>query len=257
MRLIDNPRGGYRFLTGIAPYSSGVVAAPGYQISRATLRVPLPYRQGFELIEWQLAALGRPRAALCAVELRAPRPWSFAGFASFNADYQRLLAEWGLLLDGYNPVARTNVAPALAAPSEPALYAYSYSLPSAEPGLPITFVVAGAGELPEGELSAEAIVRAGETTAEAIAAKATFVMGLMRGRVAGLGVTLADMTAIDLYTLHSPAPFLENVILEPLGPAAVHGVHWHYSRPPIEGLDFEMDMRGVHSELWVSAAPGM
>jgi hypothetical protein len=252
MPLIDNPHGGYRFLTGIAPYSSGVVAAPGYQIVHATLQAPLPYRQGFELIERRLAALGRPRAALCAVELRAPCPWSFAGFAAFNVEYQRLLDEWGVLLDGHNPIARTNVAPALAAPSEPALYAFSYSLPSSEPDQPISFVVAGAGELPEGVLSAEAIVRAGETSAEAIAAKAAFVMELMRGRVAGLGVRLADVTAIDLYTLHSPAPFLENVILAPLGPAAIHGAHWYSSRPPIEGLEFEMDMRGVSSELRIS-----
>jgi hypothetical protein len=252
MSLLDNPRGGYRFLTGIAPYSSGVVAAPGHQIVRATLQAPLPYRQGFEVIDRHLAGLGRPRAALCAVELRAPRPWSFAGFAGFNAEYQRLLAEWDVLLGEHNPIARTNVAPALAAPREPALYAFSYSLPSADTDLPISFVVAGAGELPEGVLSAAAIVRAGETSPEAIAAKAAFVLELMRGRVAGLGVRLAGVTAIDLYTPHSPAPFLENEILGQLGPAAIHGAHWYPSRPPIEGLEFEMDMRGVYSELRIS-----
>lgn len=251
MRLIDNPRGGYRFLTGIAPYSSGVLAAPGYEIVRVTLYAPLPYRSGFELIERYLAEQGRPRAALCGVELRAPSPWSFEGFADFNADYQGLLAAWNLLIDGHNPLARTNVAPQIAAPSLPALYAFSYSRPSAMPDLPATFVIAGAGELPEGVLSAEAIVRGGEITAAAIEAKATFVMGLMRGRLAGLGAAWADVTAVNLYTLHSPEPFLGNVILEPLGPAAIHGVHWHYSRPPIAGLEFEMDMRGVRRELWI------
>lgn len=251
MRLIDNPHGGYRFLTGIAPYSSGVLAAPGYEIVHVILRAPLPYQLGFELIERYLAEQGRPRAALCGVELRAPEPWSFEGFASFNADYQRLLAAWELLIDGHNPLARTNVAPRVAAPSRPALYAFSYSMPSTAPDLPATFVIAGAGELPEGVLSAEAIVRGGEITAAAIEAKATFVMGLMRGRLAGLEATWADVTAVDLYTLHSPEPFLANVILEALGPAAIHGVHWHYSRPPITGLEFEMDMRGVRQELWI------
>jgi hypothetical protein len=251
MRLIDNPHGGYRFLTGIAPYSSGVLAAPGYEIVRVTLRTPLPYQSGFELIERYLAEQRRPRAALCGVELRAPGPWSFEGFAGFNADYQSLLAAWNLLLDGHNPLARTNVAPRVAAPSLPALYAFSYSMLSAAPDLPTTFVIAGAGELPEGVLSAEAIVRGGEITAAAIEAKATFVMGLMRGRLAGLGAAWADVTAVNLYTLHSPEPFLVNIILEALGPAAIHGVHWHYSRPPIAGLEFEMDMRGVRRELWI------
>lgn len=251
MQLIDNPQGGYRFLTGIAPYSSGVLAAPGHEIVRVIFHTPLPYQPGFDAIDRYLAEQGRPRAALCAVELRAPSPWSFEGFAGFNAEYQRQLAAWDVLIDGRNPIARTNVAPQLAAPSQPALYAFSYSTPSAAPNLPATFVVAGAGELPEGVLSAEAIVRGGETTAAAIAAKATFVMGLMRGRLAGLGADLADVTAVDLYTLHSPEPFLASVILDPLGPAAIHGVHWHYSRPPIAGLEFEMDMRGVRRELWI------
>jgi hypothetical protein len=61
----------------------------------------------------------------------------------------------------------------------------------------------------------------------------------------------ADVTTVDLYTLHSPESFLARVILDPLGPAAIHGVHWHYSRPPITGLEFEMDMRGVRRELWM------
>jgi hypothetical protein len=34
-----------------------------------------------------------------------------------------------------------------------------------------------------------------------------------------------------------------------MGPAAVHGVHWYLSRPPIEGLEYEMDMRGVRREV--------
>jgi hypothetical protein len=250
MPLLDNPRGGYRFLSGIAPYSAGVVSAPGYEIVRATLHVPLPYRQGFEQIERHLAGIGRPRAALCAVELRAPRPWSFAGFAEFNAGYQRLLSEWDLLLEGLNPIARTNVAPEVAAPAEPALYAFSYSVPRAEPAPP-TFVIAGAGELPEGVLAPEAIVRAGESSAEALAEKAAFVVGLMRERAAGLGADLAGATAADLYTVHSPEPFLAGVVLAALGPAAVHGAHWYYSRPPIEALEFEMDMRGVRREVWI------
>ena len=249
MRLIDNPHGNYRFLTGIAPYSSGVVAAPGYEVVRATLQEPLPYRQGFDLIDRHLAAQQRPGAALCAVELRAPRPWPFEGFAAFNQGYQRLLADRGLLLDGQNPIARTNVAPEVAAPAEPALYAFSYTMPWAGPSWPVTFVVAGAGELPEGALSAEAIVRAGETSAEAMWAKAAFVIGLMRGRLAGLGATSNAITVVDLYTIHSPEPFLRSVILEAMGPAAIHSVHWYYSRPPIAGLEFEMDMRGVRREL--------
>jgi hypothetical protein len=110
MTLIDNPRGNYRFLTGIAPYSSGVVAMPGYEIVRATLSHPVPYRQGFTLIERHLSRQERSRSALCGIELRAPKPFTFAGFAEFNQGYQNMLAAWELLIDCHNPIARANAA---------------------------------------------------------------------------------------------------------------------------------------------------
>ena len=80
MQLLDHPLGNYRFYTGIAPYSAGVVAMSGHEIVRVTLQQPVPYQQGFALIEQHLAGLGRPRQALCAVELRLPAPRSFTGW---------------------------------------------------------------------------------------------------------------------------------------------------------------------------------
>ncbi len=108
MPLTDHP-GGYCFLPGIAPYSCGVVSAPGFEIAHVTLQRPVPYDQGFELIEQHLGSERRPRTALCGIELRSPRPFSFEGFAQFNAGYARILEEWGLFVNGVNPVARTNV----------------------------------------------------------------------------------------------------------------------------------------------------
>ncbi|QDV35796.1 2-amino-5-chloromuconate deaminase CnbZ [Tautonia plasticadhaerens] len=249
MSLIDHPTGGYRFLPGIAPYSCGVVAAPGFEIARVTLHRPAPYREGMERIRGVLEAEGRPASALCAVELRSPRPFGFEGFAEFNAGYARILEDWGVFVDGINPVARTNVAPEVAPPREPALYAFSYARPGGDEAGPPTFVVAGAGELPEGVLEAGAIVRAEETGPGAILEKARFVMGLMEARLRGLGAGWEGVTAVDLYTIHPVAPLLPGVVLGPIGPAAEHGVRWFYSRPPIRGIEFEMDLRGVRSEL--------
>mgnify|MGYP004357002167 FL=1 len=31
----------------------------------------------------------------------------------------------------------------------------------------------------------------------------------------------------------------------------VHGVRWYLSRPPIIGLDFEMDLRGYRQKFWL------
>ena len=254
MALSEHP-GGYRFLPGIAPYSCGVVSAPGFEIVHVTLHRPVPFLAGFEVIARHLASDGRPRAALCGVELRSPRPFTFAGFAEFNAGYARVLEDWGLFVGGVNPVARTNVAPEVLSPDEPALYGFSYARPDPD-GLPPTFVVAGAGELPEGVLAADAIVRAGDTSAEGIVAKARFVMDLMEDRLRGLGVAWPGVTAIDLYTVHPTDRVVPDVVLSRAGTASTHGVRWFYSRPPIVGIEFEMDLRGVRTELRLGGSVG-
>ena len=244
-RMRDVPTGQYRFLPGIAPYSSGVVAMPGHQIVHATLRAPVPWRDGFALIDRHLRGERRPRAALCAIALRSPKPFTFAGFAEFNAGYRALLEAWGLLVDGANPIARTNVAPLVGAPAEPSLHAFAYTLAETTPRP--TFVVAGSGEVVE--LAAEKIVRRGETTPDAIREKAAFVMSVMQTRLRGLGADWSDVTTIDVYTPHPIEPFVRDVLLGTAGPAAIHGVRWYPSHPPIVGLEYEMDLRGVAREL--------
>jgi hypothetical protein len=244
-RMRDVPTGQYRFLPGIAPYSSGVVAMPGHQVVHATLHAPVPWRDGFALIDRHLRGEGRPRVALCAIALRSPKPFTFDGFAGFNAGYRALLDSWGLLVDGANPIARTNVAPLVAAPSQPSLHGFAYTLPGAAPRP--TFVVAGSGEVVE--LAAERIVRRGETSPDAIREKAAFVMNVMQTRLRGLGADWPDVTAIDVYTPHPIEPFVRDVILAAAGPAAIHGIRWYPSHPPIVGLEYEMDMRGVARDL--------
>ena len=166
--LLPGPDPSYRFLPGGEPYSSGAVATPGWEVIHATLQAPVPWREGFAAIERHLRALGRPRTALCAIELRIPTPLTFAGFAEFNRGYRALLGEWGLLVDGRNPVARTNVAPVVGPPAEPSLYAFSYTVAAEEAGGP-TFVAAGSGELRPGPASRASVVRPDETSADALA----------------------------------------------------------------------------------------
>lgn len=245
--LIDNPQGRYRFLKGISPYSAGAVAMPGYEIERVCLHPPLPLREGFAAVDQRLRAEGRPRHALCAMELRSPRPFSFQGFSEFNAGYVEILKSWDLLVHDLNPVARTNIAPELAAPSEPALFAFSYTVPTHDTGT--TFVVAGAGELPEGSLDPHDVVRRGETSPEALDAKARFVMELMEQRLHGLGADWPGLTAADIYTVHNIHPFLAKTVLATMREAAGRGVTWHYARPPIVSIEYEMDMRGCRREI--------
>ncbi len=246
MRIV-NPKGNYFFVKGISPYSAGVAAAGGFAVEHARFQPGLTLRAGFAAVDGHLKTLGRPRQALCGIELRSPRPFTFQGFADFNGGYVDILKSWDILLDGLNPVARTNVAPEVDPPKEPLLYGFSYTVPSVQTA--ITFVVAGAGELPEGSLDPHDVVRRGENTADALAAKAKFVLGLMESRMRELGADWRDVTTTDVYTVHDIRPLLGPVILSRLGAAKQHGVTWHYSRPPIVSIEYEMDLRGCRREI--------
>jgi hypothetical protein len=112
-------------------------------------------------------------------------------------------------------------------------------------------VVAGAGELPEGSGDPQDVVRRGECSAAAIREKARFVMGLMEGRLNQLGVAWRDVTVSEIYTVHDIRPFLDDEVLSRLDEGGVHGITWHYSRPPNEGIEYEMDLRGCVTELVV------
>ncbi len=241
--LLLNPKGNYWFLKGIAPYSAGVVAAEGYEIVHARFIEP----RGLDDVKAHLHSTGRPLDALCGIEIRSPKPFTFEGFIEFNGTYVDVLKAWGLLLDGVNPIARTNIAPEIGAPTAPCIYGFSYTIPS--PRKEKSFVVAGAGELPEGSLNPEDVIRKGETSSEALAEKTRFVMGLMTARLHGLGVDWHQVTTTEVYTIHPMASFLESEIITPMGKAAIHGITWHYSRPPIETIEYEMDLRGCFTEI--------
>ena len=158
------------------------------------------------------------------------------------------------MLDGHNPVARTNIAPAWLPPEEPSLYAFSYTAPTSDNVVSPTFIVAGAGDLnDQSSLSPESIVRPTETSTDAMREKAGRVLQVMQERVDGLEVNWMDATTVDIYTVYSIHPFLADTILGRIDEAAVHGVHWHFGHPPITGLTFEMDLRGVRQEIWLSS----
>jgi hypothetical protein len=233
--LLPNPKGNYSFLKGIAPYSAGAVAEKGYEIVHVRFQQPVPLAQGFDRVKAHLQAVKRPAQALCAMELRSPKPFTFAGFGEFNGSYVEVLKSWNIFLDDLNPVARTNIAPEIGAPAVPSLYGFSYTVPSTRKEK--TFIVAGAGELPEGSLK------------PALREKTRFVMGLMAGRLQGLGVDWAQVTTTEVYTVHSVCSFLASEIIRPLGKAGIHGITWHYSRPPIVTIEYEMDLRGCAREI--------
>lgn len=243
--------GSFRFIPAVFQYSGGVAAEPGFRIERARLTTLLPLDAGFAAIEAHLRALGRMPTALCACELRSPEPFSEAGFEAFNRSYASQLDAWGLLAGATNPVARTNVCPEVGKPAAVSLHAFSYTVPD-ETGAG-GFVVAGSGEAPEGGVSYEAgTIRPGDVSPDGMREKARWVMGEMGRRLAALRRDWTDATAVDVYTVHDIQPLMTDVLAPITGRDL--GLTWHFARPPVAGLDYEMDLRGLPRELAIDGA---
>jgi len=242
---VEAPNSGYRFMPGVSQYSCGIAALDGFVVERVRFANPVPLKAGFEAIAALLKSAGRPLASFAACELRSPAPFTEAGFKAFNEIYIQTLIAWGVMQDGVNPVARSNVCPKLSPPSEPCFYAFSYTVPA--PGAPKSFVIAGSGESLEGKANyRDHIVRPGDTSPAGMLAKAKFVLDEMERRMSAFGGDWRQTTAVQLYTVHDVYPVLESE----LGRRGVlrDGLTWHFNRPPVVGLDYEMDCRCVHSE---------
>lgn len=238
--------GGYRFIKAVFQYSGGVAAQPGFAIERRRLRRLLPLDEGFRLIETHLTSIGRPLAAFCACELRSPAPFSEDGFRDFNQLYIAPLEEWGIYREGVNPVARTNVCPEFDAPARPSLYAFSYTVPAA-PEVAASFVIAGGGEAPEGRANyRDHIVRRGDVSRDGMRDKIRFVRAEMEARLAALGFAWQQALATQAYTIHDIGALIGEEIVR--HGAAQGGLTWHFCRPPIVDLEFEMDVRATMRE---------
>jgi hypothetical protein len=72
-------------------------------------------------------------------------------------------------------------------------------------------------------------------------------MAEMTRRMATLETGWPDATGTQIYTVHEFASLVPNTLV--LGGAAAHGLTWHYARPPVVGLDYEMDVRGIAREI--------
>ncbi|MFN4293652.1 MAG: hypothetical protein ACK4JD_05920 [Thermoflexales bacterium] len=251
--MIHRPEGNFSYLEGSATYCRGVIADEGFSLIHVTFRRVIPVAQAFEAVRRYLEGVGRPMAALCGAEVRVPQPLTFEGFGAFNKTYIALLDQHALRQDGRATMTRTNVAPlpASIAPGEPGLFGFTYTAPRARPDDRKAFIVSGAGELKDGPPTRESIVRVGETTPDAMREKAEFVMASIEGTLKTLGATWDDATQINLYTARVEGGYLDDSVFARIGPAARYGVHWMYSKPPIQEIEFELDVRGTSEELFL------
>ena len=244
--LVSRPEGGFRFLPGSPVFAGGAVAEPGFAIVHALLSRWLPLEQGYELVERHLQSIGRPLQALCGMQLRLPRQLSIEEFTAFNAPYVSRLERWGVVQDRANPVSRTNVAPALAAPGEASLHAFTYAIPYGGPAR--TFTMSGMTERgPGGNVTAQ-----GDDSPEGMRSKLAYVIGAVGDRLAELGFGWSDASHVELYSGVEIPGALATLASRASG-TLPRGVRWYYGRPPVSGLEVELEARSVLREEVVEA----
>ena len=230
----DNKTGNYRFLGAEGqPFSGGAVADSGFDLVHATFERPLPLDEALEAATRHLRDASRPTQAIAGFELRIPAPLTANTWGDFNRGYIERLKSMGLEVDGLFPAARSNLA--IDGVSEPSVYGFHYTVPGGR-GRP-AYVMSGAPEEKPADL--ESMLKS--------------MMRTLSGRMGELGVSWEDATRIQLYGVDDVQALLVDNVLRQLGPAGVHGIHWFPSRPPIEGLILEIDVRAAGTELTLPA----
>jgi hypothetical protein len=250
--VMENVKGNYGFIRSGGPFSSGCVARPGFEILHAAIHRFVPLARGFELVEHHLKEAGRPIDALCAMELRIPQPLTIKAFEEFNRPYVARLQSWGLEVDGANAVARTNVALEVSPVPEAMLAGFFYTARSdtkIADSKAATFVLSGAAEMRVGKDGKREIVASGDTSADGMRRKIEAVIEALNEHLHELNLSWDLATAVNLYTIHDAYPALASTLLPSIGTAAQVGVKWYYSRPPVTGIDVEIDAHAVRREI--------
>jgi hypothetical protein len=241
----DFPAGNYRFIPAVFQYSSGVAADSGFEVERVRFDKLLPLADGFAQAANYIRAAGRPLTSFCACELRSPGAFTEDGFRQFNEHYVKTLAEWNIFDGSSNPVARSNVCPEIDPPSEPSFYSFSFTRPRT--GAAPSFVIAGGAELRGGSGTyPERIVRYRDLTSEGLKEKVKFTVASMEERLSEFGYGWNDTTAVQAYTVHDFHPVAADELVR--RGAVRSGLTWHFARPPVVDLEFEMDCRRVARE---------
>lgn len=238
--------GNYHFIPAVFQYSSGVAADTGYEIERVRFDRLVPLAEGFAQIADYIQAAEQPLTSFCACELRSPAAFTEEGFRAFNLHYVKTLAEWRLYDGSTNPVARSNVCPEIDPPAEPSFYAFSFTRPSQSTSP--SFVIAGGAEARGGARSyPERIVRYRDLSPEGLRDKVRFTAQSMEERLAAFGFTWKDSTGVQAYTVRDFHSVFAGELVR--GGVARSGLTWHFARPPIIDLEFEMDCRRVLREI--------
>ena len=235
---VVHPGGRFRFLPAISAYSAGFATSDGYEITALRLLDCPTLSIGFERIDEEIKRRRLPASALAGLQLRSPGAFTFEAFAKFNDEYRQLLIDRGLIINGVNPISRTNVIPIHQQPTEPSI-AVAFIVNSTQGQSGSDFVVSGAGEV-SGNLGPENIVARGDLSQKGLSLKVDCVLDIMLERLHALEATRESPTTINVYTAHVISGLTE-MIEKKLPSVYRHGYSTWLTTPPVKEIEFEMD----------------
>ena len=93
----------------------------------------------------------------------------------------------------------------------------------------------------------ERTVRYRDLSPEGLKEKVRFTVGSMESRLAAFGFGWKDTTAVQAYTVHDFHPAMADELVR--RGAMRSGLTWHFARPPVIDLEYEMDCRRVLREV--------
>jgi hypothetical protein len=127
------------------------------------------------------------------------------------------------------------------------MLAFTYTVPAAKPGRRTVMLAGGADARAGSDPYRERIVRFGDTSPEGLREKVVFVIAEMERRLRILGFGWQDAISTQAYTVQN----IGHLVGEELARrgAMESGLVWNYARPPVIGLEYEMDVRGTAREL--------
>lgn len=130
----------------------------------------------------------------------------------------------------------------------PAVFQYSAGVAS-EPG----FVLEQARFLkpmPLSDAYRERIAAFGDTSATGLRIKLDVVLREMSQRLKSLGFDWDDVTAAQPYSMQDMGALVGEVLAK--NGRIPGGIIWHFARPPVTGLEVEMDLRGAVRQIFIS-----
>jgi len=127
-------------------------------------------------------------------------------------------------------------------PEQPMLHGFTFSMPGLDGRR--DFVMAGMTETGPGGR----IIAAGDTSPAGLREKVRHVIEAVARRLDGLGRNYGDASHVEFYAALPAEALVTDLLIPAIDAAGRRGLRWHFGRPPVVGLEVELEARRASRE---------